>query len=81
MASLKMILIAVHLVITAVLIIVVLAQESKTAGLSQGISGGSTDTFFGSNKSATSEAIMRRWTAICAVAFIVTSFVLSFILK
>ena len=78
---LKNILIVLDLIVTTVLIVVVLAQESKTAGLSQGISGGSTDTFFGSNKSATSEAIMRRWTAICAIAFVVLSFTLSFILS
>jgi len=76
---LKTILLVVHLIITAVLIVVVLLQESKTGGLSQSISGGSTDTFFGSNKTATSESIMRRWTAICASLFIVTSFLLSFI--
>jgi len=78
---LKNILIVLDLIVTTVLIVVVLAQESKTAGLSQGISGGSTDTFFGSNKSATSEAIMRRWTAFCAIAFVILSFTLSFILS
>ncbi|MCL2739900.1 MAG: preprotein translocase subunit SecG [Oscillospiraceae bacterium] len=81
METLKTVLIVTHLLIAAILIFVVLAQESKTGGLSQGISGGSTDTFFGSNKSKTTEAIMRRWTAICAIAFIVISFVLAFIIK
>ena len=77
----KLLLVILHLILTAFLIVVVLLQESKTAGLSQGISGGSTDTFFGSNKSATTEAIMRRWTAVVAIAFVVTSFVLAYILQ
>ena len=81
MGTLKTVLIVAHLIVSAVLIVVVLAQESKTGGLSQGISGGSTDTFFGSNKSATTESIMRRWTAICAILFIIISFVLAFILR
>jgi len=79
--DLKSILIIAHLIITAILIVVVLIQESKTGGLSQSISGSGTDTFFGSNKSATKEAIMRRWTAFVAIAFIITSFVLSLVIK
>ena len=80
MGALTTTLIVLQFVITAVLIVVVLLQESKNPGLSNNLSGGSTDTFFGKNSGNTYEAIMRRWTAFTAAAFIINSLALTMLL-
>ncbi|MDR0930671.1 MAG: preprotein translocase subunit SecG [Clostridiales bacterium] len=77
MAWLKISLIVLQLIISLVLIIVVLLQPSKTAGLSQSISGGETETFFGKNGGSTYESIMKRVTSVCAILFLLTSIALS----
>ena len=70
----------VHVILALVLIAVVLLQSSKTAGLSGTISGGA-ETFFGKNKARTMDGMLSKLTSIVAILFIVTSFVLSLILK
>lgn len=66
------------------LIIVVLLQESKSAGLSGAIAGGA-DTFFGKNKGRTIEAKLEKMTKFVAVLFfilaIATTFILLFVEK
>lgn len=66
------------------LIVVVLLQESKSAGLSGAISGGA-DTFFGKNKGRTIEAKLEKMTKFVAILFFVlaiaTTFVLLFVEK
>ena len=66
------------------IVIVVLLQESKSAGLSGAIAGGA-DTFFGKNKSRTIEAKLAKLTKIVAVVFfilaIATTFVILFFTK
>lgn len=51
------------------LIAVVLAQPSKTNGLSGLVSGGASDTFYSKNKSRTSEALLSKITVILAIIF------------
>ena len=72
------------LALSVFLIIVVLLQESKSAGLSGAISGGA-DTFFGKNKGRTIEAKLEKMTKYVAILFFVlaiaTTFVLLFIYK
>ena len=70
----------VHVVLSVLLVVVVLFQSGKTAGLSGSIGGGA-ETFFGKNKARTLDGILAKLTSIVAVLFIVTSFVLSLILK
>ena len=70
----------VHVILALVLIAVVLLQSGKTAGLSGSISGGA-ETFFGKNKARTMDGMLAKLTSVVAVLFIVTSFVLSLILK
>ncbi len=65
-----------HIIITIVLIVVVLFQSGKEAGLSGSIAGGS-ETFFGKNKGRTIE----KWTSVIAIAFLVTSIALFFLGK
>ena len=61
------------------LIIVVLLQESKSAGLSGAISGGA-DTFFGKNKGRTMEAKLIKMTKIVATLFVILAIVTTFML-
>lgn len=68
------------LVLTAILIVVlVLMQQSRRAGLSGAISGGA-DTFFGKNKSRSIEAKLSKFTKIFGVLFFILSLVSVFIL-
>ncbi|MBE7022627.1 MAG: preprotein translocase subunit SecG [Ruminococcaceae bacterium] len=69
-----------HIIITILLIVVVLFQSSKQAGLSGTIAGGS-ETFFGKNKGRTIDAILEKWTSVIAIAFLVTSIALFFLGK
>ncbi len=61
---------AVLIILAVFLIIVVLLQESRSAGLSGAISGGA-DTFFGKSKGRTMEQKLVKLTRISAIAFFV----------
>ena len=61
---------AVLIVLAIVLIVSVLLQESRSAGLSGAISGGA-DTFFGKSKGKTIEQKLAKITKFVAVAFFV----------
>lgn len=58
------------------LIIVVLLQSGKSAGLSASLGGG-TETFFGKNKNRSKEGRLQRLTQVSAVGFIVLSIFLA----
>lgn len=77
---LQTILTIVHVILAVILIAVVLFQSGKSAGLSGSIAGGA-ETFFGKNKARTMDGMLSKLTGIVAILFIVTSFVLSLILK
>lgn len=77
---LQTVLTIVHVILAIVLIAIVLFQSGKSAGLSGSIAGGA-ETFFGKNKARTMDGMLAKLTGIVAVLFIVTSFVLSIILK
>ncbi len=63
---------AILIVISIVLIVIVLMQQSKAEGLSGAIAGGA-DTFFGKHKGRTIEAKLEKLTKIlCAVFIILT---------
>lgn len=69
---------AVLIVISIVLIILVLLQESKQQGLSGAIAGGA-DTFFGKNKGRTMEAKLEKITKILCTVFIILTLVTTFV--
>ena len=77
---LQTVLTIVHVILSIVLIAVVLFQSGKSAGLSGSIAGGA-ETFFGKNKARTLDGFLGKLTAVVAILFIDTSFVLSLILK
>ena len=69
----------VHVILSLALIVVVLLQSGKQAGLSGSIGGGA-ETFFGKNKARTLDGLLSRITTALAILFIVVSFVLALIL-
>ncbi|MDK2991724.1 MAG: preprotein translocase subunit SecG [Clostridiales bacterium] len=75
MDILRNVLMALYIIASIILIIVVLMQSGKTAGLSGSIAGGA-ETFFGKNKARTYDAKLKRLTKYAAVVFIVLSLVL-----
>ncbi len=77
---LNTILTIVHVIIGIILVVSVLMQSGKQAGLSGSIGGGA-ETFFGKNKSRTLDAMFARITTVLAVLFLITSIVLSLLLK
>lgn len=77
---LNTILTIVHVILGIILVVSVLMQSGKQAGLSGSIGGGA-ETFFGKNKSRTLDAMFARITTIVAILFLVTSIVLSLLIK
>ncbi len=71
----------IHIVVAVCLIIVVLMQNGKDAGLSGTIAGSNSDSFLGKNKGRTLNGILEKWTAILAVLFIILSVVLAVVFK
>ncbi len=65
-----------HVVIALALIVVVLMQHGKQQGLSGAIAGGA-ETFFGKNKGRTVDAMLKKFTSVVAVLFIITSIALA----
>ena len=69
-----------HIIIALGIVIIVLLQSGKSAGLSGSIAGGA-ESFFGKSKGRTIDAMLNRYTAIAAVAFLFSSIILFLILK
>jgi preprotein translocase subunit SecG len=80
MAVLEWVVIAVHILFSLSIILIVLLQSGKSAGLSGSIAGGA-ETFFGKNKGRTLDAALSRYTTFAAIAFLVTSIALQLILS
>ena len=74
----KTALIVVQIIVSLVLVVIVLLQESKSAGLSGSIAGGA-ETFFGKNKGRSMDSILKKITAVAAVIFLITSVLLSIV--
>ena len=58
------------------LVIAVLMQSGKSHGLSGSIAGGA-ETFFGKNKGRTVDAMLKKFTAVIASLFVISSIVLA----
>ena len=69
-----------HIIFALSIIVIVLLQSGKSAGLSGAIAGGA-ETFFGKNKGRTIDALLSRYTSVAAIAFLITSVVLYLIMK
>ena len=75
MAVVKTILTVIYILICIALVVVVLMQEGKSAGLSGAING-IADTYWGKNKGRSMEGLLGKLTIALAALFIVISLVL-----
>ncbi len=66
----------IHVVLCVFMIFVILLQPGKDAGMGAALGGGATQTAFGGRGAVT---FLSKVTAVCAVAFFVTSLGLSFV--
>ncbi len=71
----------IQLIACVALVVIVLMQSGKSAGLSGAIGGGSGDTFLAKNKAKTLDARLARLTKWVAAVFIVLTLVLDFFVK
>lgn len=69
-----------HIVFAVSIIVIVLLQSGKSAGLSGSIAGGA-ETFFGKHKGRTIDAMLSKYTSFAAIAFLITSLILYLLLK
>lgn len=69
-----------HILFSLSIIVIVLLQSGKQAGLSGSIAGGA-ETFFGKNKGRTIDALLSKYTAVAAVGFLITCVALQLILN
>lgn len=76
MGALRVIVTILYVLICIALVVVVVAQEGKSAGLSGAINGVA-DTYWGKNKGRSIEGKLELLTKILAAAFIVLSVVLN----
>ncbi len=76
MTALKVILTVVFLIISVALMVIVLLQEGKSAGLTGSISGGS-ETYWGKNKSRSAEGKLEKLTKYGVILFMVLALVLN----
>lgn len=68
------------LIVASILItVIVLMQQSRQAGLSGAIAGGS-ETFFGKNKGRSMDAKLAKFTKILGVIFFILSLVATFLI-
>lgn len=80
MSAGKIIINILHIIFAVSIIVIVLLQSGKTAGLSGSIAGGA-ETFFGKNKGRTIDALLGKYTSFAAIAFLITSLVLYLVSK
>ena len=59
------------------MIVIILLQEGKNAGLGQAIAGGSSDSYISRNYGRTPEGKKKTYTKILAVAFMVIALVIN----
>ena len=76
METVKLIMTIVQVLVSLALIISVIFQSGKHAGMSGSIDGVA-DTFFGKNKARSLDAKLEKLTGVLAVAFIVLTFVIT----
>lgn len=75
MAALRMILTIIFILVCIALVVLVLMQEGKSAGL--GAISGAAETYWGKNKGRSMEGGLVKLTTILAVVFIVAAVILN----
>lgn len=75
MEALKIVVTILYIIVCIALVVIVLMQEGKSAGLTGAISGAA-ETYWGKNKGRSMEGALKKITKVLAVLFIVLSIVL-----
>ena len=74
MSAIEIILGALVIIVSLVIIVAILLQPGRRAGINGVISGGA-DTFLSKNKARTFDAFLARWTKYVAIIFFVLAIV------
>ena len=77
MQVVKIILVVADLIICLALTILAMIQSKDDAGLSSTITGSSTNNFFEKNKGRTKEGMLKKWTIILGIIFIILTIILN----
>jgi preprotein translocase subunit SecG len=77
MSALKIVLTVLFILLCIALVIMVLVQKGKSAGLTGSIGGSGADTFWGQNKSRSFEGKIDLATKIACAAFIILALLLN----
>jgi preprotein translocase subunit SecG len=80
MSALAIIVGILQIIFAIAIVVIVLLQSGKAAGLSGSIAGGA-ETFFGKNKGRTIDAMLSKYTTYIAIGFMITSIMLYILLK
>lgn len=80
LTALKVIFTILQILVCVAMIVIVLLQSGKQAGLSGSIAGGA-ETFFGKNKGRTLDAKLSKFTTVAAIVFLITSVVLQVLMN
>ncbi len=78
MSALEIIIGALVILVSLIIIVAVLLQQGRRAGINGAISGGA-DTFLSKNKARTVDASLARWTKYIAILFFVLAIVANII--
>ncbi|MBE6776562.1 MAG: preprotein translocase subunit SecG [Ruminococcaceae bacterium] len=74
MGALEIVLGIAVIIVSIIIIVAVLFQQGRRAGINGAISGGA-DTFLSKNKARTVDAILARWTKYVAILFFILAIV------
>ncbi len=75
MGALRIVLTVIFMIICVAIVVLVLMQEGKSAGL--GAISGAAETYWGKNKGRSMEGALVKLTTVCAVSFIVLTIILN----
>lgn len=76
MDILKNVITVIYVINCLVLIVICLMQSKEDEGASGAIVGGSSSSFYEKNKGRTKEGMLKRWTIILGITFVVLTIVL-----
>ena len=79
MQIVKIILVVVDLIVCVALTVLAMIQSKDDTWLSSTITGSTTNNFFEKNKGRTKEGILKKWTIILGVAFVIVTIAISII--
>lgn len=79
MQVVKIILVVIQFILCIAVTILAMMQSKEDAGLSSTITGSSKNNFFEKNKGRTREGMLKSWTIILSVAFVIITIATSII--